>query len=230
MFVLLLFVTPLVTAAEFAGNKSLVVDELVYDFGCVGMDFEIVHFYKLTNTDQKAVKIDSVKTLCECSRVRLADSVLAPGDTTTIRLEFDTRDYYGGVQKGVRVFYGKGDGSKITMFWTAIVGQWLYKVKPEPISLFFLPGQTSKKSTFLNTDLESIEIIDVEALDDLITVQPVKTKAETGKAVELVITTREDIKPGTYHTNFRVSFDVGEDAAENSLPLRITIPAKIVRY
>jgi len=205
---------------------SLVADESPWDFGCVGIDFDLYHNYKLINNGTDTIRVDSVKTKCRCSSIQFKDSVIAPGSEATVGLMFNTEDYYGPVNKAVRVFYGEGDRAKVVLWWNAVVGQWLYRVKPVDASLFFLPGQTRKESLITNTSLESIKVVSIEPYDSVFTVKATEPTAAKGEDIVFEVIPDPNLKAGTYYSNFRVSIAV----PGGNKPLLITIPVKIVRY
>ncbi|MBU0984950.1 MAG: DUF1573 domain-containing protein [candidate division Zixibacteria bacterium] len=208
------------------GQTSIWYTERIHDFGGVGIDFEVYHDFKLFNRGVDTMKIDSVKVNCDCSTVSFLDSVLAPGDTVSFRLSFSTMNYYGRVSKAVRVWTSDPQAPKLELFYLSTVGQWFYKVKPDPVSLFFLPGQKSRTAGVLNTAMEELVLDDIFVLDEgVISVTPTRSKAAQGERIELEVRPSENLEPGTYLTNYRLSFDVPGDE-----PLLMTIPVRVVRY
>ena len=111
----------------------------VYDFGEVGIDFDVFHTFTIVNHSDSAITIDSVKVTCDCSYVTFLDSLVAPGDSAKIHLKFNTKNYYGPVSKAILVYSNSAITPKLEMFYKAIVGQWYYGLQPKPSSLFFLP-------------------------------------------------------------------------------------------
>ena len=71
-----------------------------------------------------------------------------------------------------------------------------------------------------------MEIKDVEPYDDLVEVKVMEDEAKTGKNLELEVSQKENLPPGTYHTNFRLEIEM----PESKDPLFMTIPVKIVKY
>jgi hypothetical protein len=207
-------------------GRGLTAELLAYDFGCVGIDFDVFHVYSLINQGDVAVHIESVQPSCDCSSVIFTDSTLAPGDTATFRLQFNTKDYYGKMSRHVLVKSNDKRQPELEMYYFATVGQWMYRVKPEPASLFFLPGQTVKTVTLNNSDVDGLTVAEIDVADDFITVEPVTKSADKGGSIQLKVTPRTNLVAGTYKTNFRVSLDV--PGAEQRL--MISIPVKIVKY
>jgi hypothetical protein len=207
-------------------GRGIAGDPLGYDFGCVGIDFNVYYVYHLINHGNTAVHIKSIDASCDCSSVQCADSVIAPGDTVDCRLQFNTKDYYGKMSRHITVNSDDQREPELKMYFFATVGQWMYRVKPEPSSLFFLPGQKTKTVTLSNPDIDNLTLREIDCTDDIVVVEPVTKTADKGESIQLKVTPKPDLVAGTYQTNFRVCLDI--PGAEQSLFL--TIPVKIVRY
>jgi len=214
--------------ASFSGQtqSDLRPVETEFRFGCVGVDFKISHDYKFFNAGTQPIRIDTATANCDCSVVRFADTLVAPDDTASVRLIFNTADFYGPVSKSVRVVTGGSPAQEFKVWYHATVGQWMYQVQPDPVSLFFLPVHSKKTASIINHALDFVEVVDVVLLDDVVAVKTVKKKASQKEKIEFEVTPRSDLKPGEYLTNFTVRFKV-PDGLE---PLAITIPVKVVRY
>ncbi len=200
--------------------------EAIYDFGGVGIDFEVLHEYKLVNTGSQPVRLDSVIANCDCSRVWLIDSIIAPGDTGKFGLSFSTKDYYGRTSKAIKVYANGIAQPYFDCFYLSTVGQWFFGLAPNPASLFFLPGQKAKKIVIPNKALKRVEITGLDSYNDAIDIKIIKREAEKGKSLELEVAPKSDLTTGTYRTNFRLTIKLPGDQD----PLFLTIPVKIVRY
>lgn len=200
-------------------------EELV-DFGCVGVDFKIYHNFALVNHGKEIIKIDTVTPHCDCTRVRFTDSVVGPGDTAWFRMIFDTKDFYGPMEKDIRVHSSDSKSPKAYSYYRANIGQWLYKVEPKPVSMLLLPSQKTKTGSLLNHALDKITLTNVDIVDDICQVNIVSAEASKGEALEYEVVPNDNLGPGTHATNFTLTIDLHQDLD----PLRITIPVKIVNY
>ena len=214
------------TAVSGSNTIGLAYDEGVYDFGCVPESYDLFHEFVIFNKGNDTVHISEVKVDCDCSTVSYEDTLLAPGDTTRIRLKFNTAEFYGYTNKTMTVVSDDHFMPEMLLFYKATVGQWHYAVRPKPLSLLFLPGQKSKTVAFPNPKLESMEYLATECDVDVFEATANTKKVGKGEAIQLTITPRDDLPKGTYQDTFRVSFDV----PESDKPLQISMPIKIVRY
>jgi len=197
------------------------------NFGCVAVDFKIYHTYKMVNHGKTVIHIDTVTAHCDCTQVRFIDSVAKPGDTVEFLMIFNTADFYGLVEKDVRVHSSDMKSPKLYTYYRANIGQWLYSVQPQPVSIFMLPVKDSKTGTLINHTLDKITVTDF-VLDDesLCKVRLLKDEADKGENIEYEVVADPDLTPGMHLTNFTMTIDLHKDID----PLKITIPVKIVRY
>ncbi|MCP4684779.1 MAG: DUF1573 domain-containing protein [bacterium] len=209
-----------------ASQTGLFSPDPVHDFGSIGFDLEVFHEYPVVNGTSKTIEIVACKVTCDCSHATISDTSLAPGDTAVVRLSFATTDYYGPSSKAIRLETSDPDYPKLELYYKAQIGQWRYNVRPEPVSLFYLPGKGAKKATLVNNELEFINIREIEPLDDLFSVEVISDKASKGESVEMVVTPKEGLASGTYLSNFEVTLDAPDGLGS----FVITIPVKIVRY
>ena len=201
-------------------------DEQIYDFGHVGIDYQVNHDYKLNNAGTRPITIDSMKVNCDCSTADLSDSTVPPSGTVTVHLTFNTRDYYGPTSKSIELFTNDAATPRIELFYLSNVGRWIAGLKPEPISLFYLPGHKAKKVTLTNTQFESYTLEPAGTADELVSVSLAKTEVKKGQSSVFEVAVPENLGAGTVNTCFRLRAVV-PDIKE---PVFLTIPVKIVRY
>ncbi|MFH1688373.1 MAG: DUF1573 domain-containing protein [bacterium] len=201
-------------------------ERVIYDFGHVGIDFVVYHTYPYVNQSDTDIRVSKVDVQCDCTRVALVDSTAGPGDTLFFRTSFSTKDYFGPTARSFVVSLEGNDGRDIEFQHRATVGQWYYNLKPDPISLFFLPSHRSKKITIPNTEHPGISASLFEQADDYYEIKIVKREAAKGDEVSLEVIPRSDLGPGTYLSSFTMAVSV----EGGSKPALLTVPLKIVKY
>lgn len=200
--------------------------DIMFDFGHVGIDYQVYHNYALVNNSADTVRVLDIHVPCDCSSVISADSVLAPGDTAVFKLKFSTRDFYGPQNRHFSIITDHPDAEKIEYYYLAIIGQWFEGIKPEPIALFFLPAHREKTVAIGNREYDQLEISEVVANDDFFTVEATQPRAAQGDSLRLSIRPSDDITRGTFHSSATIVVSPGSDYD----PVTLTIPIKIVRY
>jgi len=224
----LLLIGLLVTACAtpLFAQKGLNYEEQVFDFGHVGIDFDITHTFKYTNSGEKPLTITRLEIPCDCSKVTASDSIVAPGHSVTFRLKFSTRDFFGPTNKSFKVHTDSPNLPELVYFNRAIVGQWYHYLKPEPISIFLLPAKTSKRVTIPNKAFDRISLSVVEQADDIFSVRILNNDVKMGKSLEFEIIARDDLPRGTFLSSVTIKIDKSGD----DKPSILTIPVKIVRF
>lgn len=212
--------------------KTVYCPEPNWDWGAVGIDFDLTHTYLLINGSASRIRIDSVIAPCDCSLARQSDSTLDPGDTAHVILKFSTRDFYGRTTKQVDVYWRDGAQHYMQLTYSATVGQYAGGLKPDPVSVFLLPNQSSRKVyiPIIKNDLfAEAEIVgEVVAQSDIVDVKFANPRARIGEKLEIDVTAKPDLKAGTYVSNFRFSVRVVVKGQPQIV--LITIPTKVVRY
>ena len=84
--------------AEYSNN-----DKDTWDFGEIKVGSRISHEFILENQTQDELKIKNVSTSCGCTVAEVKKKILAPGEKTTIFVEFDSTGYTGRVMRYVYV-------------------------------------------------------------------------------------------------------------------------------
>lgn len=199
--------------------------ETVFDFGHVGIDYTIYHRYPFVNRTPDTLRILNVLAHCDCSSAHAADTVLAPGDSTSINLRFNTKNFYGPQNKTISVTTDHPSMQTVEYFYLSIIGQWFDGIKPEPASAFFLPATKPVRIRIPNAGAGPTEIDKIDQLDNYFTVKILSPRAGKGEALEVEVAPSPNVGRGTYHSNFTMAVANGTDE-----PTILTIPVKIVRY
>lgn len=213
-------------AAVRAQTPTIRPVDRIHEFGHIGIDFFVYHTYRLANNSAEPVNILEVLSKCECTRIEQYDTLIPPGDTGHIRVEFSTRDYYGPVQRGIAVILDDSARTAIDFDHRAVVGQWFFGLKPDPISVFMLPKHRALEVTVTNTEHDEIRMSLVEQADTSFSIRILEDEADRGEQVKLKVVPSTGLSKGTYMSSFTIAVAV-EGGAE---PALLTIPVKIVRY
>lgn len=225
-FLTLLTTTLILFATPAAAQRGLTYEQQVFDFGHVGIDFNVFHTYTYINRTDQTVTISDVVVSCDCSTVQLIDSLVEPGDTAFFKLTFNTRDYYGPTNKSFTATTTDPENPELKYYYLATVGQWHHGLQPEPFSLFFLPGKKQATVSVPNRKFDEIRLTEVIAHDATFDVKVLEKSADKSKAVKLEVSPSEGLGKSTFLSS--LTFIVEADGLDK--PTILTIPIKIVRY
>jgi hypothetical protein len=98
------------SAAEIPVKKADIIKEQAkppepnfWDFGMVTKDAILKHDFILKNSSEKTLNISGVNTSCGCTVSEITKNKVSPGESTLIRVSFNTKGYKGEVQQFVYV-------------------------------------------------------------------------------------------------------------------------------
>lgn len=213
-------------ARALAGVSALEASDHSFDFGHAGIDFKLFHTFSLRNSGQKDIYLHTANVPCECTSVLISDTLLKPGEVTNVRVALDTYSLYGPSSKQFSISTSDPATPSFVYPYFATVGQWPMGFKPDPINLFFLPGHKAKRLTIPNPTYDKINVTLIDQADTVYTVTLVRASARKGERAEVEVTPKDNIRPGTYFSSFRLQLAL----PDNTKPVLINIPVKIVRY
>ncbi len=216
----------IVITSQLLSAEAVTVVEEFFDFGHVGIEYKLFHKFKVINTGLKRIKIDSINVPCDCSVVRYEKEWMEKGDTLDFILTFDTKDFYGPVNRKFKIYLSVPEKKTISLIYLAHVGQWMNGLKPNPFSLFFLPTNKKKTIEIANKYFDKISLELERQYDNSFTVNIIKAEAEKGEMLELSLSPNPELGKGTYLSNFTLKVTAGEDEE----PTILTIPVKIARF
>ncbi|MCB0527706.1 MAG: DUF1573 domain-containing protein [Saprospiraceae bacterium] len=72
--------------------------------------------FRVTNTGEHPYMIREVKASCDCTVLRFPDRPVMPGETATIRLEFDSAGKAGHTQPGIIVYDNSKPNSRNILY------------------------------------------------------------------------------------------------------------------
>jgi hypothetical protein len=84
-------------------NATVAQDPFTWDFGRVKAGIALEHDFVLKNDSKRVLRVQNISTSCGCTVSEVAKKTLAPGESTTIKVKFDSLGYYGETQQFVYV-------------------------------------------------------------------------------------------------------------------------------
>jgi hypothetical protein len=200
-----------------------------HDFGSVAIDFRIHHTFGWKNTLDRPVRLQQIDNNCDCTTVLVGDSLLDPGETLRLETTLNTRNLFGRVNKGFTIRFDDATLDEMKYSMAAVVGQWPGGVRPQPLSLFFLPGTKSKTIVIHNPSHQRISLDSdhgISQYDSSFVAEVLVNEARKGQNLSLKISRSLDLAPDTYISSFTLRLNIDGQ----SEPMILTIPIKVVMY
>src|SRR5947209_17203186 len=104
-FIILLTIGLVTSGSEAQGSMAALFDARSHDFGTVPRGAKRVHPFTVTNTTGQPLRILSIRIPCNCVSAWATKRELAPGESTTVVAELDTRRFGGLLTKYAFVLF-----------------------------------------------------------------------------------------------------------------------------
>lgn len=86
------------------GSPQLAIQQEIHNFGTLESG-EIVNFsFKITNSGEGILNIDSVKYSCDCIHVDWPESGISAGNSTFVKITYDSSGEWGNVYQTIEIF------------------------------------------------------------------------------------------------------------------------------
>jgi len=95
---------PPMSAEQLANAPKLTFENAVYDFGTIKQGDEVSTDFVFTNSGKNELNIRETKASCGCTVSNPEKSTLAPGESSIIKVTFNSRGRRGIQQKSISVF------------------------------------------------------------------------------------------------------------------------------
>ena len=161
----ILFAALLLTAVwiQTASAQLTAIEGNEISFGKIYQTGKMVHkIITLKNGGADSITIKNVSTSCGCTAALVSDSVLAPGQKTKVKIQFNPTGYIGEVTKYV---YISNSDPKNQLMTVRITGYVAYALQPTPGYVLFNNAHIGKvdssEVTLSNTTNEMMSITGV---------------------------------------------------------------------
>ena len=101
------------------GNPKIVAHEKEYDFGDIQEGEIVSHDFVIFNRGTNTLKIEKVKASCGCTAADPGKSELAPEDSTSIKVEFNSKRRRGAQRKFVYIFSNDPETPQLRLVFKA---------------------------------------------------------------------------------------------------------------
>ena len=111
----------LISTSLFAqfGTPKIVPMEEVYDFGDIKEGEIVAHNFVIFNKGTNTLKIEKVKASCGCTAANPTKTELEPEDSTSVKVEFNSKNRRGAQRKFVYIFSNDPDTPQLRLVFKA---------------------------------------------------------------------------------------------------------------
>lgn len=156
-------------------------------FGNIYQTGALVHkSFTIENVGQDTITISKINTSCGCTAALISDSILAPGQKSEVKVQFNPTGYIGEVTKYVYVLNSYPKSRLLTVKMT---GHVRYALQPTPNWILFSNAKAGQRDsasvTLSNTSNETIRITKVELPSKVLTYRLHKWVLKPGEFTDL---------------------------------------------
>jgi len=204
----------LVALAPLAVTAQVVkVEPLSHDFGDMKQQQTVTTTVTVTNEGGGLLQIEDVKADCGCTVPTLTKNSLAPGESTEVLIEFNSKKFRGKVTKGVHIQTNDPLNPTVDVMLTADVHTPLV-VDPQSQRLGVTPhlqGEVhSRRATLTATGTEPLEISADKTLKGDFEVKVINNLDGNPQMAAVEVSAPATMKPGQYNDNLRVKTNIAE--------------------
>ncbi len=98
---------------EMENAPVIEIEDRVFDFGEIKQGEKVSHDFKLTNTGKSNLILRKIRASCGCTAIQPEKTVIAPGESTKVVSEFNSRGMSGRQNKSVTIY--SNDPKKSTL-------------------------------------------------------------------------------------------------------------------
>ncbi len=142
----LLFLIGLTGAVTITAQPSLqVVGGTKLDLGSIYRGDVVERTVAIKNTGIDTLLLRGVQASCGCTGTILSDNRVAPGQTTSLRITFNSQNFRGPVHKSVTVYTNDPTSPAATIDFTATI---LQEIVLEPQHFWFKDAEVGRSTKF----------------------------------------------------------------------------------
>jgi len=208
-------------ASGFAGPKVKITDDTI-NFGKTPQQSVLTHAFWIKSVGDEALHIKEVVPGCGCTKALLTDSLIAPGDSARLQINFSTGRMNGMVAKRPYITTNASEEKQFLKIYAEML---VDSVATKPIQLAPLTLDVSqfnekprRRGTFkiTNTSSQDLTLSVVDSSFKSFTVK-LPSVIKAGATVDGIVTVRKE----NIETEFKESLTIATNDTESS---RFTLP------
>ncbi len=204
-------------------------DELNKDFGAVPRGPVLQHQFVIKNTTQQIVSLGAVRVSCGCTSTQLNQSVLNPGEQTTLVARMDTSRFRGSKTVTIYVKFLRPESQEVRL-WVKANAREDVAITPETLEIGTIRAGEARtaKAVLHFFGGQGLEISEPKTSSGYLdaSVKEIKT-AELERVYEITVTVRPDLPAGRWYADVWVETNLSQ-MPKLRLPLNVEVEAELV--
>ena len=219
-------------------RPRVVIDQTSFDFGTMGDDGSGSHKFVFKNEGDGTLTLTKGDTTCRCTLIDLEETDIPPGESATVKVEWNAKNLAGPYRQSATVFTNDPDRSRVTL---TISGRITAALRVTPSDLVFshlsvgesatgkvrlycyLPEKLQIKSHELK-DRESAEQFDVSY--EPLSPEQIKEEADVKSGCLVTITAKSGLPLGAFRQTILLATNL-KDSPTVEIPGEGTVDSDI---
>lgn len=192
-----------------ATGPLIELDPATHDLGTMPQETIKKLSSRIYNHGTSELIISSIESDCGCTVAALPDSILAPGDSTSLRITFSTRHFSGNVTKNV--FLKTNDpGSPRARIKVRAFVRALLAIDPDELLFGSIPrGESPAQVVLLKAAAQDgLEVGEITVPEELFDYELTRQARTDSTIYELTFRVKPDAPPGAFSTNARIATNI----------------------
>jgi hypothetical protein len=212
------------SAAARPGRAKLRLTPVVFDFGYMPQGFKVTSRYWMANAGADTLIVSAVKPQCGCTAVPLKRNRVAPGDSVSLDLVFDSKNMNGLVNKKVTILSNDATRDSADIFFTARVQDIDSTLSVVPRFATFVSIDKRKESiTLTNRSRSECRVRLAAPPPEFITCEFSSDHLLPGGSVSVILARGKGAPVGEFETSITLWID-------GPIPYPVSIPIKGLGY
>jgi hypothetical protein len=154
----------LCVAGTILAEPAITIPDASFNFGRVAQNAKVGHVFWIKSTGSDTLRILKAVPGCGCTQMPLADSTLAPGDSTELEVIFSTKGFKGYVTKTPYLETNVNDEKSYVKIYAECLPEddttTAIRVAPSRLDVSQFREKPRRKATFtiINTTAEDLDI------------------------------------------------------------------------
>lgn len=201
LLILFLSCASFVFAAD-DSEPTLVVSKPIFDFGTISQGQPVQHDFVIRNSGSSELQIRKILPACGCTAAVVASDRISPGESTEIKVQFDTAGFQGYKVKTIRLYT---NDPKQTSTVLTIQGTIRPEIAVTPLRLNFgnvRRGTSPEDEVVVSSTIQGFAIKSVRPRSEEI--QVVNEPLAEGKGARLKISLKDTLPVGIFRSRIAV--------------------------
>lgn len=221
----LLYVIIILSASiSLSAQPQIEIKESSFNFGKVAQRTAVSHTFWIKSVGTETLVIEQVIPGCGCTKAPLKDSVLAPGDSTSLEIIFSTKSFRGFVAKKPYLITNISE-EKIYLRIDAelfpkpeTIGPVSFEPYKLDVSQFTEKPRSKAKFHLINKSDQDLEIKMIDDSNKPFDIKIPKS-IKAGETIEGIITVHKDRLGDEFESSFTIQFN-------DDFQTRLSLPIK----